>query len=386
MGYSDYNELEARKRAEFNRKIARMKREKELALRRRRILIKLGIPFVFVLIVLIIIVALMSSISSKTTDKKEEKDILVKTKYEKVEIKNNDTKGEEEELEEVDLDDINPSRLSTNTDSRYKYNEAAEVSFLSGENMQSTNAILVDVDNSSIIGQVDYKARINPASMTKVMTVLVAAENVDSIKDKVKVSIEATDFAYKNDCSSTGFCVDEEVTVEDLFYGTILSSGGDAAAQLAMYVAGSQEEFVNMMNDKCKELGISETTHFTNTVGIYNENHYSTCYDMAVIMNAAINNDFCKTVMSTKKYNTSPTVEHENGLEISNWFLRRIEDKDAGGNVLCAKTGYIVQSGNCAVSYMEKENGNRFICVTANAHSAWRCIYDHVDIYKNHTY
>jgi len=385
MGYSDDDELEARKRAEFNRKIARMKREKELALKRRRILLKAVMPAFFVILVLVILVVVLSSHSSKDNKKEKSKDTLVKTKFEKVEIKNNGVVEEEEETEEVDPDDINPSRLNKNTDGKYEYSEAAKVDYLSGENMQSSNAILVDIVNKTIIGQVDYKARINPASMTKVLTILVAAEHVESIKDKVKISIEATDFAYKNDCSSVGFAVDEEVTIEDLFYGTILSSGGDAASQLAMYVAGSQDEFVEMMNEKCKELGISKTTHFTNTVGIYNENHYSTCYDMAIIMNAALDNEFCKSVMSAKKYTTSESVEHPNGIEISNWFLRRIEDKDAGGNVLCAKTGYVVQSGNCAVSYMEKDNGNKYICVTADAHSAWRCIYDHVDIYKNHT-
>ena len=70
--------------------------------------------------------------------------------------------------------------------------------------------------------------------------------------------------------------------VKDMFYGTILQSGADAAVGLATYVAGSHEAFVEMMNQKLKELGIASTTNFTNCVGIHDKNHYSTAYDMAV--------------------------------------------------------------------------------------------------------
>ena len=69
---------------------------------------------------------------------------------------------------------------------------------------------------------------------------------------------------------------------------------------------------------------------------------------------------------------------------MSNWFLRRIEDKDCGGEVLGAKTGFVNQSGSCAASYGVSASGTPYICVTANAHSSWRCIYDQVEIYKNY--
>ena len=90
-----------------------------------------------------------------------------------------------------------------------------------------------------------------------------------------------------NDCSGVGFEKGESVTVKDLLYGTVLPSGADAALGLAYYVAGSQEEFVTLMNQKLDELGLSETAHFTNCVGIYDADHYCTLYDLAVIMRAA---------------------------------------------------------------------------------------------------
>lgn len=251
-----------------------------------------------------------------------------------------------------------------------------------GEDIVSSHAVLIDLSSDRILAGKDYKSRINPASMTKILTVLVAAEHVENLDDLFTITLDITDYSYVNDCSNVGFAENETVSVRDLFYGTILPSGADAAAGLAVYVAGSREAFVDMMNEKLEELGLSETAHFTNCVGIYDENHYCTAYDMAMILEAALENDLCREVLSAHTYTTSITEQHPEGILISNWFLRRIEDKDTGGEVLCGKTGYVVQSGNCAASYALDHNGNGYICVTANASSNWRCIYDHVALYK----
>ncbi len=246
----------------------------------------------------------------------------------------------------------------------------------------SENAVFIDVETGDILAERNYKEGICPASMTKILTVLVAAEHVTDLDDTFTMTLEITDYGYVNDCSSAGFAKDETVTVRDLFYGTILPSGADAAVGLATYVAGDQESFVAMMNDKLKELGLSKTAHFTNCVGIYDEDHYCTVYDMAMILEAAIDNELCREVLSAHTYTTSKTEQHPDGIIISNWFLRRIEDKDTGGEVVCGKTGYVVQSGNCAASFGVDASGKEYICVTAESNSNWRCIKDHVDLYK----
>lgn len=251
-----------------------------------------------------------------------------------------------------------------------------------GEDIPSAYAVLLDLDNNTIAAQKEAKTVINPASMTKILTVLVAAEHVQNLDDKFTITTDITDFAYTNDCSAVGFEDGEVVTVQDLFYGTILPSGGDAALGLATYVAGSPEAFVDMMNDKIKELGLSNTAHFTNCIGIYDKNHYCTVYDMGIMLEAAMQNEFCRKVLSTHRYTTSETSEHPEGITVSNWFLRRIEDKMEGGTVVAGKTGYVLQSGNCAASYAEGNDGKHYICVTGNAYNGWRCIYDHVEIYK----
>lgn len=246
----------------------------------------------------------------------------------------------------------------------------------------SENVVFIDVEAGRILGQRGANTRIPPASMTKILTVLVAAEHITDSDDIFVITQEIIDYNYINKCSSAGFEVGEKVTVNDLFYGTALPSGGEAAVALAVYVAGSQEAFVGMMNDKLEELGLSGTTHFTNCVGIYEENHYSTVYDMAVILKAAYDNSYCREVLGARTYKTSATEQHPEGLDLSNLFLRRIEDKDTHGEVLCAKTGYVKQSGNCAASLGTDKDGKVYICVTAHSNDPWLCIYDHVALYQ----
>ncbi len=255
-----------------------------------------------------------------------------------------------------------------------------------GEEVVSEYAVLISLSENRVVAAKNCRQKMYPASMTKVMTVLVAAEHLkdmSALDDTFEMTQAIEGFSYENDCSNVGFMPGEKIPVKDLFYGTILPSGADAAMGLAEYTAGSQEAFVDMMNEKAEELGISETTHFMNCVGLYDDDHYTTTIDMAVIMDAAMKNDVSREALTRHTYTTTATAEHPDGITISNWFLRRIEDKQETGEVLGAKTGFVNQSKNCAVSYGVSDEGKPFICVTGAASSSWRCIYDHVDIYTN---
>jgi D-alanyl-D-alanine carboxypeptidase (penicillin-binding protein 5/6) len=262
------------------------------------------------------------------------------------------------------------------------------------EEIVSEYGVFIDVETGTILAEKGAYSRINPASMTKVLTVLTAAEalgltaenweNMEVLEDTFPVTIEITDYAYVHDCSTVGFDVGEEVTVRDLFYGTILPSGGDAAVGLACYAAGSQEAFVELMNQKLSEMGMSDSSHVTNCVGLYDADHYTTPYDMAVILKTAADSSFLRDVLSAHTYTTSATEQHPEGILVSNWFLRRIEDRDVHGEVLCAKTGFVSQSGNCAASLAVDDEGREYICVTAGSSSSWRCIFDHVALYQKY--
>ena len=254
------------------------------------------------------------------------------------------------------------------------------------EAVVSKYGIVVDAENGTILAQRRMKNQMYPASMTKVLTVLVAAEHVteEQMEDTVAITLDITDYCYRNDCSIVGFSKNEKATVKDLFYGTILPSGADAALALANYVAGSHEAFVDLMNEKAKELGISESSHFTNCIGIYNDDHYSTAYDMAIIIKAASENPLCQEVMNARTYTTTKTKKHKEGILISNWFLRRIEDYFKTGDILYGKTGFVNQSGSCCASMAEDSEGHTFICVTGGSTSSWQCIYDQIDLYAQY--
>ncbi len=267
----------------------------------------------------------------------------------------------------------------------YEVEVSDDTAYISSDNTKSTYAILLNLDTGKVVASKEGTVRINPASMTKILTLLVACENIEDLDDTFVMTQEIGDFTYTHDCSQVGFEVGEKVTIRDLLYGTILPSGGDAAMCLAEYVAGSQEAFVDMMNEKLVELGIASTAHFTNCIGIYNQDHYCTLVDMAMILKAAEENALCHEILGSRVYTTSQTAEHPEGITVSNWFIRRIEDKDTHGIVRGAKTGFVAQSGCCGASYQVSNDGTHYICVTADAWSSWRCIYDHVEIYDTYT-
>ena len=257
-----------------------------------------------------------------------------------------------------------------------------------GAEVASGYAVVIDGQSQEILAEKGAQTVISPASMTKVLTLLVAAEQLEEadLDDTFTMTIEITDYCYVNGCSVVGLDIDETVPVRELLYGTILPSGADAALGLAVYTAGSQEAFVTLMNEKLEELGLSDTAHFTNCVGLYDENHHCTVTDMAVILQAAMENDLCRQVLSAHTYETAPTPQHPEGQILSNWFLRKIEDHDTDQAVRAvgAKTGYVVESGNCAVSWGENDAGDVYLCATADAGSGWQAIYDHAALYRDY--
>ena len=270
----------------------------------------------------------------------------------------------------------------------YTVESTAETAAITTE-AASEYAVVIDPAKGTILAQKAADTPINPASMTKILTLLVAVEQIQetgvNLDDTFTMTLEITDYCYVNKCSVVGFLNDEVIPIRDLLYGTILPSGADAALGLAYYLCGSQEAFVELMNEKLEELGLTDTAHFTNCVGLYDEAHHCTVTDMALILKAAMDNDLCREVLSTHIYHTASTTQHPEGQDLSNWFLRRIEDHVPENlEVMGGKTGYVVQSGNCAASWAETSDGSSYLCVTGKASSSWQAIYDHVALYTQY--
>ena len=262
--------------------------------------------------------------------------------------------------------------------------ESEQTVFL-GDDFPSEFVFLIDAKTGEILAEKNAYNLLNPASMTKVLTLLVAAENIKDIEGTFTMTSEISEYCFVNECSVVGYIVGETVPIEELFYGCILCSGADASLALAELAAGSHEEFVNLMNRKLDELGLSETAYFTNCVGLYDKEHKCSSADIALIMKAALENEFCRQVICTKVYYSVPTSEHPDGQVLSNWFIRSLEDMNNGEvNVLGGKRGYVPESGNCAVSYGETDNGKSFICVTGRSYNQKQTIYDHAALYKKY--
>ena len=245
-------------------------------------------------------------------------------------------------------------------------------------------AILVDADAGLVVAEKNGSAKMYPASMTKVMTLLVACEHITDLSEKLEITQDIVDYVQKEGASNCGFKAGEQVTMQDLLYGLILPSGADAALALVRRIAGSEEQFVALMNQKAQQLGISATTHFTNCTGLYNDNHYSTAEDMAIIMRAASQNSVAATILTTRSYTTQANNKRSSGLSFSNLFLKRIDTQTTGGQVNFAKTGYVAKAGNCAVSYFTAASGRHYICVTGKTSGAWNVVSAHATLYSQY--
>ena len=206
--------------------------------------------------------------------------------------------------------------------------------------------VVIDEESGQVLYERGSSQRTPPASVTKVMTAIVAIERGDP-KAKVKVQFDSTELV---DSTLMGIRNGDEVTLEDLLYGLMLPSGNDAALAIATHIAGSKEAFVQMMNDKAHELGMNNS-HFMNPHGLDEVGHYSTAYDMTMASRYAMQRHPLFQRLSAAK---SWSVEGERPYEVWNLnkFLYQYEGADG------VKIGYTDEAGRTIVA-SAKRNGHR---------------------------
>ena len=249
--------------------------------------------------------------------------------------------------------------------------------------VNSEHGVLIDVESNSIIAERDCNAKIYPASLTKIMTVLVAAENINDMNSTFTMTHEILEPLINQDATRAGFEEGEQVKLIDMMYGAILPSGADATIGLADAISGTEANFVVLMNKKAQEMGL-KNTHFVNSSGLYDENHYSTAVDMAVILEYAMKNELCRKILSTYQYTTAATAQHPQGILLESTMFSRMygtEVKDV--TILGGKMGYTVEAGNCLASFATK-NGKEYIAVTTNGAGKYKPIFDSFAIYENY--
>ena len=214
---------------------------------------------------------------------------------------------------------------------------------------------MYNLNDDEVIYEKNSNDRVNIASLTKIMTAIVSIENIDDYNKSVLITSDMLN-NVTNDLSVAGFKVGDAVTYNDLLYGTLLKSGADATNILAISISGSINNFVSLMNNKAKKLGMYNTS-FSNTIGIESEKHYSTAKDVAILLKYAFKNKKFREVFETEHY--------ENGKYIMDGPLKRI-NTDENNYVIGAKTGYTSKAGLCLAS-IAKYNNIGYLLVTIGA-------------------
>ncbi|MBS4536300.1 D-alanyl-D-alanine carboxypeptidase [Clostridium sp. D2Q-14] len=232
--------------------------------------------------------------------------------------------------------------------------------------LYSTQAILINLNDDKVLLESGSEEKIYPASLTKIMTAVVVLENISDFKRTISLPESMFSDLYEANASMAGFLPGEKVTAMDLLYGVILPSGADAAIGLAIDISDSEENFVNLMNKKAKQLGMKDT-HFANVTGLHDINHYTTVKDISILLEYALENDIFREVFTSDHYSTLPTNLHSGGITLSSTMFKKMDKSDfEGGKILGGKTGYTKEAGLCLASLAEK-NGNEYILVTVGA-------------------
>lgn len=262
----------------------------------------------------------------------------------------------------------------------------------------SKYAILVNAADGSVIASERADERMYPASMTKVMTLLVAVEHLPhehSLQDMVKITPEVQEQMRKKNSSgmlSPKEYAGDELSVESMLYAIALESDGVACIEIAKYIAGSEQAFVELMNQKAQELGLTGT-HFVNPHGLHDNDHYTTVREMAAIMRYAMQNELCAKIMSTERYNATGHYLKNGQPATYTFYFTHSYLVDALGNypayaaqvpVVAAKTGLETEAKYCLASYIVDANGNAYVCVTGFAGGQLAYMDDHAGLYNKY--
>ncbi len=238
--------------------------------------------------------------------------------------------------------------------------------------MSAQSAVLIDSDSLQVLYEKNKDQVLSMASTTKVMTALIACEYIEINGDLL---VDITEEMVMVEGSSMGLRAGDNVNLSALVVGLILPSGNDAANSVAISIGGTLEGFALIMNEKAKELNM-KNTNFVTPSGLDNEEHYTTAYDMALLLAHAMTNDYLAEVMGSQNKTVeffSVQKDEVIPVEYSNHNkLLSLYDYTVGG-----KTGFTKKSGRCLVSAAQKDGVN-LVAVTLNASDDWD---DHIRMY-----
>ena len=223
-------------------------------------------------------------------------------------------------------------------------------------------ALLIDCETDAVIYAYQEKEQITPASITKLMTALLALEK-GAWEDSLTVTATALDVGCE-DASMCGLCLGDRISLENTLYGLLLPSGNEAAEVIGEYISGDVDAFVTLMNERAVELGMT-STHFGNPHGLPCDGHLTSAYDISLLMKELLSKE--KFFEIAKNSERSVTCLNVNGIEKtlqmknSNQYLAGKKVLPEGITILGGKTGYTDLAGRCLVLYVTTESGKVYI-------------------------
>lgn len=227
-----------------------------------------------------------------------------------------------------------------------------------GPAIGAESAILLEVNTGTILYAKNMDEQLFPASTTKILTCLLAVEN-STMDEMVDFSYDAV-FSVPRDGSNMGIDVGESLSMEDCLYGILVGSANEVAAAVGEHIAGDAASFADMMNERAKELGCTNT-HFTNANGLHDDNHYTTAYDLAKIAVAFFSNEYLTKVADTPRVHFEPTATQPDDFYLNN-KNKLINGEISYDYYIGGKTGYTDEARQTLVSCAEN-NGMKLICV-----------------------
>lgn len=230
--------------------------------------------------------------------------------------------------------------------------------------LSAQSAVLISADTGTVLYEKNAHTRLSMASTTKILTALLALEAAAENDPIVEITAEMV--AVEG--SSMGLQAGDKISLKNLAVGMLLASGNDAANSAAIYLAGSQAAFADLMNARAEQLSL-DNTHFVTPSGLDDDEHYSTAYDMAQLARAALENDDFKEICSSQQMQVEFTSPQKTVTYYNHNKLLALYDGCTG-----VKTGYTKKSGRCLVSSAE-HSGVSLIAVTLNAPDDWN---DHI--------
>jgi len=230
--------------------------------------------------------------------------------------------------------------------------------------IHSENAILYNLDEGTILYEKNADEVISIASLTKIMTAIIAIENASNLDEKILLTYQDFSGLAEANASVAGFYIGEEVTLLDLLYGLLFPSGADAA-QAITRIFGGREHFVELMNEKAKDLGLVNT-YFVNETGLDAKGHHSTVTEVGKMFSYALSNETFKKIIETTEYTTS------NGRKTFVSTIRKFMQRAnlSMDYLIGGKTGTTSEAGLCLAS-IATFHGTNYMLVTARASNDW---------------